>query len=273
MRSTVILFLLLFISQAFVDAQGKVEPRVQEGQFTFDTDKPFSLLELDQKIEPIATVKKKPRRKTFYGVKTKKGFTRKGYGEHVTLELFYYLKKPEKPSSFARDIYWFSFKLREIKKTATFDPKLGVLLHGPYKKMINDVIVEEGIFYKGTKHGRWMRYNRQDLLEDKEHYYKGWPKESVVKYYDPVERKKIKEIIPIDFGEREGYYYFYHENGQVAVRGEYQWDQRVNDWVEYYPNGRRKRILSYPKTAFEKDARPFIKKEWDPQGEEIFSKL
>jgi antitoxin component YwqK of YwqJK toxin-antitoxin module len=271
MRKTV-LFLLLIVP-ALLHAQDKVEPRIQEGQFTFDTDKPFSLLELDDKIEPIVTKKKKPKRKVFYGVKTKKGFTRKGYGSHVTIELFYYLKKPEIPSTFARDIYYYNFARHEILKTAKFDPKKGVLVHGPYKKMQDEVVLEEGQFFKGTKHGRWMRYNRENLLEDKEKYYKGWPKESIVKYYDPAERKKIKEIVPIDYGEREGYYYFYHENGQVAVIGEYQWNQKVNDWIEYYPNGKRKRILSYPKQPFDKEVKPYIKREWDEKGQEIYSKI
>ena len=45
-------------------AQQGNEPRTQEGQFTFDTDKPFKLLTLDEKIdEPIVTKKKKPKRK------------------------------------------------------------------------------------------------------------------------------------------------------------------------------------------------------------------
>src|ERR1041385_9219308 len=84
------------------------EPRVQEGQFTFDTDKPFKLLTLEEKIdEPVVTKKKKPKRKVFYGIKTKKGFTRKGFGDkdRMTLELFYVLKnKKEKFTGFSRDI-------------------------------------------------------------------------------------------------------------------------------------------------------------------------
>jgi hypothetical protein len=265
-----ILFLLLPL--AGWCQQGN-EPRTQEGQFTFDTDKPFKLLELDDKIDdPIVTKKKKPKRKTFYGIKTKKGFTRKGFGDKMTVELFYVLKKPDKPSGFARDIYWYDYTRREVRRTSTFDPKKGVLLHGPYKRLLGPVVMEEGIYFKGTKHGRWMRYNRQDLVEDKSKYYKGWPKESLVTYYDPNERKHLKEITPIEYGEKDGYYYQLHENGTVAVQGEYQWNEKIGDWIENYPNGKRKRIIAYPKEPFNKELRPYIRKEWDEAGKEIYSK-
>ena len=264
---TIVALLISFL------AFGQVpEPKVQEGQFTFDSDKPFTLLELDEKVEPIVTKKKKPKPRVFYGIKTKKGFTRKGYGDRVVLELFYKLKKSEAPNTFARDIYWYDFTRREIRHSEKFDIKKGVLLHGPYKKMVGTTIVEEGIFFKGTKHGRWMRHDRQDLLEDKEKYYKGWPKESRVTYYDPGERKKLKEITPVEYGEKEGYYYLLHENGLVAVKGEYRFNEKVGDWIENYPNGKRKRIITYPKEPFEKEIKPFLRKEWDDKGKEIYSK-
>src|ERR1700712_744396 len=114
MRWLKIPIISILLIPGVLSAQDKPEPHVQEGQFTFDTDKPFSLLELDSKIEdPIVTTKKKPKRKVFYGLKTKKGFTRKGYGEHVTVELFYYLKKADNPSTFARDIYWFNYRTHQ----------------------------------------------------------------------------------------------------------------------------------------------------------------
>lgn len=267
-----LLFLLLFIAVLAQAQDNKNEPRVQEGQFTFDTDKPFTLLELEEKIEdPIVVKKKKPKKKTFYGIKTKKAFTRKGYSPNITVELFYVLKYPEKPSGFARDIYWYDFTRKEIRKTDKFDPSKGVLVHGPYKRMVGQTVIEEGIFYKGFKHGRWMKYDKQELLDDKEKYYKGLPKESLITYYDPVERKKIKEIVPIEFGEREGYYYFFHENGSIAVVGEYHWDQKVNDWIENFPSGKRKKVVSYPKEPFDKQAHPFIKKEFNDKGKEIYS--
>jgi len=260
----------LFNATAFVVAQEKQQDSEppQDERFTIDTP---ANLGFQKEEEPINTPKKKkPKKKVFYGVKTKKGFTRKGVGEKVTYEIFYYLKKPEKPQTFVRDIYWYDYARHEIRKTSTFDPTKGVLLHGPYKRKQGEQLLEEGIFYKGTKHGRWMKYNRDSTLVDKEKYFKGWPKESLVSYYDPHERKKMKEITPIEFGEKEGFYYSFFESGTLAVSGEYKWDQKVGDWTEYYQSGKRKKIIAYPKEPFDKDTRPYIKAEWNDKGKEIY---
>ena len=268
------LFSICVLASTVAFAQQKKEKDLigVEGQFTFETDKPFKLLELDEVTsEPIVAKKKKPKRNTFYGVKTRKAYARRGTGDRVTIELFYTLKKPEKPSIFVRDIYWYDYTRREVRKTPNFDIKKGVLLHGPYRKLQNNVVLEEGIFYKGTKHGRWMQFDRNDIVSDKEKYYKGWPKESLVTYYDPVERKKVKEMIPIEINEREGFYFLFHENGAIAVTGEYKWDQKVGDWIENYPNGKRKKIIAYPKEPFDETIRPFVRKEWDEKGREIFT--
>ncbi|SHI01495.1 hypothetical protein SAMN04488109_6788 [Chryseolinea serpens] len=241
----------------------------QEQRFTIDT--PASL-DFQKEEEPVNTTKKKkPKKKVFYGIKTKKGFTRKGVGDRITYELFYYLKKSEKPQTFVRDIFWYDYTRREIRKTSTFDPTKGVLLHGPYEKRVGETVVEKGIFYKGTRHGRWMRYNSRDsTLLDKDKYYHGWPKESLVSYYDPTERKRMKEMTPIEFGEKEGFYYFFHENGQLAVQGEYQWDEKVGDWTEFYSNGKRKKIIAYPKEPFDESVQPYVKAEWNDKGKEIY---
>lgn len=239
----------------------------QDKLFTIDT--PVSL-DFDREEEPINTPKKKkPKRNVFYGVKTRKGFTRKGVGERMTYELFHFLKKPETPKTLVRDIYYYDYARREIRRTTAFDPKKGVLVHGPYRKVQGTTVLETGIFYKGTKHGRWMTYNRDSVLTDKAKYFRGWPKESLISYYDPVERKKPKEIIPVEFGEKEGNYYMFFENGKRAVEGEYQWDQRVGDWIEYYPDGKRKRIIAYPKDPFSNET-PYIKSEWNEKGREIY---
>jgi antitoxin component YwqK of YwqJK toxin-antitoxin module len=258
----------LFIGLSMLITLPSFSQEEPDRMFTIDT--PVSL-DFEKEEEPINTPKKKkPKKKVFYGIKTKKGFTRKGVGERTVYENFYYLKKPEVPNTLVRDIYYYDYARREVTRTSKFDPKKGVLVHGPYKKMQNDVVLEEGIFYKGTKHGRWMKYSRDSVLVDKEKFFRGWPRESLISYYDPVERKKVKEIIPIEFGEKEGYYYMFYENGQLAVTGEYKWDCKIGDWSEYYPSGRRKKLIAYPKEPYEKNAKPFIRVEWNDKGREIY---
>jgi len=263
------LLTLVFSGSSF--AQEKEEPFGVEGQFTFETERPYKLLELDEKTdEPVVTKKNKPKKKYYYGIKTKKRFTRKGKGDKVLIEIFYVLKKHEPPPLYVKDIYWYDFKRKEIRKTEKFDPARGVLVHGPYKKMQGQVVLEEGIFYKGSKHGRWMKYSKDDLLEDKEKYYKGWPKESLVSYYDP-ERKKVKELIPVEYGEREGNYFMFHGDGTLAVQGEYRFNERVGEWIENYSSGKRKKIISYNKDPFVRGTKPYVKREWDESGRETYS--
>lgn len=260
--------LLFFIGLLLALSTPLLAQEEADKMFTIDT--PVNL-DFDKEEEPINTPKKKkPKKRVFYGVKTKKAFTRKIVGERVTLELFYILKKPEVPQTLVRDIYYYDFARREIRRTSNFDPLKGVLVHGPYKKIQNGVTLESGIYYKGTRHGRWMTYGRDSTLTDKAKYFRGWPKESLVSYYDPDQRKKTKEIIPIEFGEKEGNYYMFHENGKLAVSGEYQWDKKVGNWTEYYPDGKRKRIIAYPKEAFDKNVKPYLLAEWNEKGKEIY---
>ena len=55
----------LFILAGALHAQDKKdEPFGVEGQFTFETERPYKLLELDERTEePIVTKKKKPKKK------------------------------------------------------------------------------------------------------------------------------------------------------------------------------------------------------------------
>jgi antitoxin component YwqK of YwqJK toxin-antitoxin module len=266
MRAFIVLFGLLTLSSLKLLAQD------EERDERFTIDSPVNL-DFGEKEEPEeAPKKKKVKKKVFYGIKTKKGFTRKGYGERITYELFYYLKRADKPQTVVRDIYWFDYTRKEVRRTtaASFDPSKGVLLHGPYEKRQGNVVLQKGIFYKGLRHGRWLSYGRDSVLTDKERYFRGWPKESTVSYYDPSERKKMKEITPIEYGEKEGYYFRFFENGQPAVTGEYHWDQKIGDWTEYYPNNKRKKIIAYPKDAFDESMKPYIKMEWNDKGKEIY---
>ena len=205
-------------------------------------------------------------------MKTKKGFTKKGYGDNIEIETFYYLKEPVSLEPYVRDVYWFDFRRRKIQKSRNIDPDYGVILHGPYKRLVGDKVVEEGIYYAGTKHGRWTEYNRNDILVNKEKYYKGWPKESLARYYDK-DRQKLREIIPVEYGVKEGNYYYFYENGNIAVRGEYQDDRKVGQWIEYWPNrGRRKKIIQYREDPFNDNFHPYTLKEWSADGSLVFDR-
>lgn len=252
-------------------AQEDVDPNSTDERFSISSPVTIDLDEREDYLEDVEVKKKKRKRKVFYGLKTKKRFTREGFGERMTYELFFVLKEPIELDTYVRDIYWYDYRRQEIRVGGKVDQKYGAILHGTYKKMQGDQVLKEGIFFKGMKHGRWMEYDKNDLLVDKEKYYKGWPRESQVTYYDR-EHDHMREIIPIEYGEREGNYYYFFEDGRVGVAGEYNWDNRVGDWVEYYPSGRRKKIIRYSKDAFDDEFRPFIWKEWNEKGKLVYEK-
>jgi len=270
MRNTFFSSLLLIISaSAYCQSQ---EPD-ENGFTTIST--PLTIdLDKDTEEETVEPKKKKTKKNYYYGFKTKRGFTTKGIGDKEDLILFNYLKEYRQPNPYVRDIYWFDFERREVRKTRRFDPVKGVLLHGPYTVRRGDIVLEEGIFYIGTKHGRWVRKTANDILIDKEKYYKGWPKESLVSYYDPNTRTKIKEIIPVEFGKREGNYYFFFDNGSVAVTGEYRYDQKVGKWTSFYKNrrGRRKREIQYRKDPDNDSFRAYVNREWNSAGKVTYDR-
>lgn len=242
------------------------DPESKDDFFSVDTPITVNLEAEEEEEEEDAKLKEKKRKKkVFYGIKTKKRFTRDGN----EIEQFFVLKEYEVPDPYVRDIHWYDSRRDQLRVGGKIDPKFGSILHGTYTKLKDGQIIEQGIFFKGTKHGRWVTYDKENILVDKEKYYKGWPRESMVSYYDR-DRKKLKEIIPIEYGEKEGYYYYFHENGQVAVRGEYHWDEPVGEWTEYYPSGFRKKVISYDKDPFDEIFRPYTEREWDIRGRVVY---
>lgn len=240
---------------------------VRKAPLTIDMEE-----EEDENEELIKEKKKKRKKNVFYGMKTKKGFTRRGVGNRITLELFHYLKDPVKTDPYVPVVYWYDKKDREVKVTRSFNPKKGYLLHGPYKKVYNEQVIEKGIFYKGLKHGRWTKYTNDDILTDKRKYDKGWPKEAILSYYDD-DQKKLKEVLPIVYEEKNGDYYYFHENGEIAIRGEYEEGKKVGEWTEYYPfYNRKKKEIQYPNDPYDPKFEPFIKREWNKRGKLVYEK-
>ncbi|MCF6353169.1 MAG: hypothetical protein L3J06_09180 [Cyclobacteriaceae bacterium] len=261
---------LVFVPLFFVPflATAQVDDGSNDEIFTIST--PITI-DLGKEEEVYEKKKKKKKKKVYYGIKTKKGFARKGVGTKTTLELFNTLKTPQTPNAYVRDIYYYDFERKQIRKTRKYDPRKGVLLHGPYKKKLGDITIEEGIFYVGTKHGRWVRKDKNDILIDKEKYYKGWPKESLVRYYDK-ERRKIKEIIPVEYGVKEGNYFYFSSTGVIAIAGEFRYGNKVGKWSAFYTNrrGRKSREIQYRKDPFNDNFKPYILREWNTKGKQIY---
>lgn len=228
-------------------------------------------VEKEEEEEDTVEAKKKKKKNVFYGLKTRKGFTRKGFGDREVITLFHYLKDYQDPNPYIRDVYWYDTESDQIKISSNINKETARILHGPYKRILGDQVIEEGIFYIGTKHGRWTEFNSNDILTNKQKFIKGWPKESEISYYDP-KGAHVKEVIPIEHGEEEGIYYYFHDNGQVAVVGEYQYGEKVGVWREYYKNrARRKKEIQYKKDPFEKNFSPYVLREWDESGKLVYT--
>lgn len=266
-----LLFCMMLITKV-ARSQDQDDRNTDDIEFIIERSQPLTI-ELDEEDKPDQRKKKKKRKKNvFYGYKTKKGFTRTGYGENVTVEIFYFLKEWVEPDPYVPEVYWFDFRRKRIRNTGTIDKKYGRILHGPYKKIKGDQILEEGIFYVGTKHGRWTKYDNSDILVDKQKYYRGWPKESLVKYYDE-DRRKLKEVIPVVYGEKEGDYYYFYENGEIAVKGQFKYGEKVGKWTEYYDALRRaKKQIQYKENPYDTTFIPYVLKEWNRRGELTYEK-
>ncbi len=271
MKSKSAIMVLLLIA-AFTSAQGqtlddlfKVE---YETPLTIDLEEEIPEEEL---INPVKKKKKKKNKKVFFGIKTKRGFTRTGFGGKTVFELFHYLKHYEDPPEYVRDFYWYDTKKRKIINSLKVRKKDAVVLHGHYVKRQGEQVLEEGYFYRGQKHGRWVRLNSHDILQDKKKFWKGWPEESLLAFYD-FKREKLREVIPVHFGERNGVYYAFHSNGNVAARGEYKFNNRIGLWREFYPNKSTKREIRYPDDPFDFETKPVIVKEWNRQGQLIYDR-
>ncbi|MCU0431099.1 MAG: hypothetical protein MUF42_14135 [Cytophagaceae bacterium] len=211
----------------------------------------------------------KPKKNVFYGQKCRRAFAKEGAGPKEVAELFYCLKKPLEVNPYVNEIYvWDLSKGKIIKVNYEDFSKLTIpykILHGPYAKYVNRKLVERGIFYVGTKHGRWEKYNKDDILIGKSKYWRGWQREAQITYYD-VERKKIKEVMPREYGQTTGTYYLFSESGKLITKGSYIDGKKVGMWVDYFPDKTKKqRETQYPKDPYDKTP-PVIIREWDDKG-------
>lgn len=253
---------------------GAVCAQVSEDSLMRDEDPEAVILaELEKKKEKKKDDKKqlKQPKNEFYGIKTKKNFI-KTYGNNGTgIEIFNHVQVYQDPNPYLQNVQeadWFDPNKRAIIKTPGVDKKEMRLLHGPYQKVRDGNVIAEGFYYLGGKHGRWESYDEDYKLKNKEKYYRGWAKDAEMTYWD-TDRKKIKEYVPVHYGEKHGMSYAFYEGGQIHTRGKYEHNHRVGIWSEYYQFSRysrsKKKEIRYPKRAFDK-TEPVTIKEWDEKG-------
>jgi antitoxin component YwqK of YwqJK toxin-antitoxin module len=188
------------------------------------------------------------------------------------MSLFYYLPEYKEPNVYAQHVAWYNARKKELQVGGQIDKETHRLLHGPYQRFVNGKLVEEGYYNQGVKHGRWEAYDGNYMLLDKVRYYKGWPSEAEITYYD-ADRKKIKEVVPVQYGVKHGEYYQFYEGGQLAVKGQYDNGQPVGKWMEYYQFRRRyKKETQYPKDPYDRTTQPYTLREWDDKGNLTFDK-
>jgi antitoxin component YwqK of YwqJK toxin-antitoxin module len=257
--------------------QNKKDDQIAKDTLLVQTNPNFKpTLEINPNAIELEKKKKKRKKKVFYGIKTKVRYT-KEYSrnrKNIIFRKVHVLKNYIKPDMFVSEVYYYDGKKKDVGKIQPdrYDPEMGMLLHGAYERTIDGILADRGIFYKGTKHGRWEKYgNNMELLE-KEYFYRGYPKSSGITFYD-INQQKIKEVIPIHYGKKEGVYLSFYESGRIKEKGEYLDDIKVGRWYEYYDRDRsnNKKEIQYVNRnrPYEDDFEPYVLREWDEKGEKV----
>ncbi len=281
MKSILIFIILVLCNAQIIWGQGVEKTDTTDpdssgvvSSLLLPTSLPLLLFDDKAKEAKKKSEKKKVKKNLYYGEKTRKGLTKQKIREQTQVQFYNFTTQKRVVDPYIRDIYWIDSK-NNVIRSKEFLPEKGYLLHGPYEKVIDDTVVEKGMFYFGTKHGTWMSYDNKNILLDKGHYSEGWPRESRVTYYNRGERQ-IEKITPVEYDLEEGNFYHFYENGQVAVTGEYRYGEKVGLWTEYWDTKNlktiRKREIQYQEQPFSKSTRPFIRAEWDKDGSLVFRK-
>lgn len=210
--------------------------------------------------------------KKYDGVAVEKQIIRRGSGSRMRYtELYTSKKNDQQPNPYVRSIFWFEPKRQRVVEALARNREQNLLLHGPYKEFRGEDLIEEGYYYLGTRHGRWVTYGTDGTILSKSTYSKGFLANSVITYYD-ADSTKIREIIPNWYGKQTGDYFIFHEGGTLAVQGQLDNGVKVGKWIEYYPTGnRRKKETQYGGNCFDTTA-AYVIREYDESGKLTYQK-
>lgn len=205
----------------------------------------------------------------YEGTKTERRVGNYGNGGRATLEEFNVVKyvEDEAVSPYVQEIWWYDPGQSRIVNTPLKENQRAQICHGPYRKVVNEMVVEEGNFYMGAKDGRWETYDSEGILLTKIYFDRGFPAGSNISYFDAA-KLKIKEVIPFVYGKSTGQYLLFYPSGNLALEGKLDEGVRIGRWREFYEfgsGGRLKKELRYGKDKFE-DIEPIIVQERDEKG-------
>lgn len=205
----------------------------------------------------------------YEGTKTERRVGNYGNGGRATLEEFNVVKyvEDEAVSQYVQEIWWYDPGQSRIVNTPLKENQRAQICHGPYRKIVNQLVVEEGNFHMGAKDGRWETYDSEGILLTKIYFDRGFPAGSNISYFDAA-KLKIKEVIPFVYGKSTGQYLLFYPSGNLALEGKLDEGVRIGRWREFYEfgsGGRLKKELRYGKDKFE-EIEPIIVQERDEKG-------
>ncbi len=219
--------------------------------------------------------KTKKKKNIFLGERIKKGYTKSGpKGKNQVVEIFYYLKTFKAPNAYSATIYYFNPRKRKIFRANTeLNAATDKILHGPYKKLQGGKVIETGFFAVGTKHLRWERLTKDNVLVTKTHYEMGFPRDANVTYYD-TDNKLIKEVVPYVNGKLEGDYFRYQQNGQKDWAGTFENGKKVGEWTKYWGfRNRSHYVYQYGESGYDPEVtEPILIKEYNRNGVLVYEK-
>ena len=229
-----------------------------------------------KEAEKEAQRKPKKKKKVFLGEKIKRAYTKTGpKGRNQIVEVFYYLKYPLPINAYAPAHYYYDTKKHKILKLAAVEEDAPTLkiLHGPYKKLQNNKVLETGYYALGTRHLRWERFDRNGVLLSKVHYEMGFPRDANVSYYGE-DRGLINEVVPYVNGKLEGDYAKFLINGQADWRGQFENGKRVGVWTKFWGfRNRRHYEYQYAESGYDPEvAEPELIREFNRNAVIIFDK-
>ena len=220
--------------------------------------------------------KPKKKKKVFLGEKMKRAFVKSGpKGRNQKIAIFYYLKLPATLNEYAPAHYYYDTKKRKILKLAAIEEDAPTLkiMHGPYKLLQNNKVLETGYYALGTKHLRWESFDKNGVLLSKIHYEMGFPRDANISYYG-ADRSLINEVVPYVNGKLEGDYAKFTANGQPEWRGQFENGRRIGIWTKYWGfRNRRRYEYQYGESGYDPEVtEPELVREFNRNATVIYDK-